>query len=118
MRWGSRRFSIIYNSLSEQIRSISVTILHQSHFREETRGNIRLIVAIDVTSEFETEAEKTSRNYFLVSPRLFDKSDRSRITLTRVKKYKKQKNPKKSKKLLIEKVYLRMINVYFGKANM
>ena len=60
-------------SVSEQISSSSATILHQNHFREETRGNIGLTVVIDVTSEFEMEAEKASGKQFLVSHRLFDK---------------------------------------------
>ena len=86
---GSQECKTGAESVSEQISSSSAAILHQSLFREETRDNIGLTVAIDVTCDFETEAEKASGNYFLVSLGLFDKSDRSRITLTRVKKIKK-----------------------------
>ena len=33
-------------------------ILHRDHFRNETQTNVGLTVALDVTSEFETEAQK------------------------------------------------------------
>lgn len=44
----------------EHINSTSETIPYRDHFGDEIRTNVGLTVAVDVTSEFEKEAEKAS----------------------------------------------------------